>query len=396
MLPEPNERFVSPIRTIEGHTEEIKKVIFSPDEKTIASASADREIRLWSTGSKFDNASKYFPEQQETKAKLAIYKQASFVSNGQIITFNPIKKAIETWDLDRKLLHSFLINTDEIADLAFSPDKKKIVFIGLDNTMKISDLNIKKPPIISSHNQKVTSLAVSQNGELIASYSRDDNTLKIWNWEGQLLQTASRCNVSSIHKIAFSPDGKKLAMSSTDKDTAPLILWDLDDRECKSMKNFYGHRKRIESITFSPDGKMIATGSRDKTIKIWDLRKDEDSLPKNLQGHDHWITSLAFSPDGKALVSGSRDNSVKVWSTQKARIVYEFPRHNSFINSVAFSPDGSKIISSGDDGFLKIWGSNIDQSLKDGCELLKGYLISTKDKSKENGEILKVCEEANK
>jgi WD40 repeat protein len=391
-----NDFFVSPvIRTIEGHTEEVKKVIFSPDEKIIASASADREIRLWRTDSKFYNASKDFPEQHKTEAKRAVYKQASFVSNDQIIAFDPIKKTIETWDLDHKLLHSFLISTDRIVDLAFSPNKKKIVFTGLDSAVKILDLNIKKLPIILSHNQQVTSLAVSSNGEMIASYSLDDNILKVWNWEGQLLQTISRCDdVSSIHKMAFSPDGKKLAMSS--KYEATLILWDLDDRECKSMKKFDGHRKRIESITFSQNGKMIATGSQDKTIKIWDLRKEEDSLPKNIQGHDHWITSLAFSPDGKALVSGSRDNSVKVWSAQKARIVYELPSHNGFVNSVAFSPDGSKIISSGDDGVLKIWRYNIDQSLKDGCELVTGYLTNIKDKSKENGEILKACEEANK
>jgi WD40 repeat protein len=374
------------IKTIEGHTEEIKKVVFSPNGETIASASADRDIRLWSLESRFPGMQKDFPKQPQK-----LYGQVSFINNHKFITFDSIQKTIETWNLNYDRLNSFSIDTDRIAYLAFSPDKKKIVFTGLDGTIKIVDLNTQESQIIPGKS-KVTSLAASSNGEMIASYSQD-NILKIWNWKGELLQTVDRCNnITDIHKMAFSPDGKKISMS--DQNTT-LIIWSLDDHECKSIKYFNGHRERIESMTFSLNGKMIATGSQDKTIKIWDLSDSEDSLPKNLQGHDHWVTSLAFSPDGKELVSGSRDYSTKIWSTKDGNLIHTLPRHDDFVNSVAFSPDGENIISSGNDGFLKLWKSNIEQSLQDGCNLLEGYLTTAKKEYKENQKVLKACKKTN-
>jgi WD40 repeat protein len=377
---------ISPlIKTIEGHSEEIKKVVFSPDGKTIASASADRDVRLWNIESKFLAGNKDAPDHQKK-----IYAQANFISDAKIITFESTQNRIETWSLDYKPLKSYMIDSGRIADLVFSPDKEKIVFTGLDGAIKILNLKNEKLRIIPGHRKRITSLAVSSNGKMIASYGRDD-VLKIWDWEGKLLQINDQCKISNIHKMAFSPDGKKLAMS--DEDTT-LMVWELNDHKCTKSMKFFSHRKKIESVIFSPDGTMIAAGSRDFTIKIWDLSKGEDSLPKNLQGHNHSVTSLAFSRDGKALVSGSRDKSAKVWSTKNGSLIRELPGSGGFVNSVDFSPDGEKIIVAGNRLSLTTWRFSIDQSLQDGCELLKGYFANTKDK--ENQEIRSACKKTNK
>jgi WD40 repeat protein len=377
-----SDQIVSPlIKTIKGHSEEIKKVVFSADGKMIASASADWEVRLWNFDSGLDGG------QQHKNNNRGIYQQVRFINNSQIISFNSLKKTVETWSLDYKLLNSFSIDSNRIVELGFSPDKKKIVFTDFNNGIKILNLQTKKMQIISNHDEKVVNLTVSPNAEMIASHSHDD-IVKIWNWEGKLLQTVDRCKIQQVHRMAFSPDGKKLAMSG--KDTTSLMIWDLDDHECKFMRKFYGHRQRIESLIFSPDGKTVATGSRDKTIKIWDLSKNENNLPKNLQGHQHWITSLVFSPDGKVLVSGSRDKSTKVWSSKDGSFIQELPGDSGFVNSVAFSPDGENVIASGNDFSLRKWGLNIDRSLKDGCGLLKPHLARSKDE--EEKKIRSTCE----
>ncbi len=75
--------------------------------------------------------------------------------------------------------------------------------------------------------------------------------------------------------------------------------------------DFKGHQGQVYSIAFSPDGKYLALGSDDKNVKIWSVEQKKEIT--TLKGHNRVVRSVSFSPDGKYLASGSEDGMIKLW-----------------------------------------------------------------------------------
>lgn len=66
-----------------------------------------------------------------------------------------------------------------------------------------------------------------------------------------------------------------------------------------------------DSVAFSPDGKRLAVGMDDGRVTVWDVPSGEVLAP--FAGHDAFVTGLAFSTDGKRLVSTANDGTALVW-----------------------------------------------------------------------------------
>ncbi|MEP0772025.1 serine/threonine-protein kinase [Trichocoleus sp. ST-U1] len=157
------------------------------------------------------------------------------------------------------------------------------------------------------HSSWVRSIAISPNGQTLASGS-NDKTIKLWQVDsGKLIHTLTGHSswVRSI-AIAISPDGQTLASSSQDYS---IKLWQVDSG--KLIRTFTGHLSRVYSVAFSPDGQTLATGSEGHTIKLWSM--DSGKLIHTLTEHSNSVYSVAFSPDGQTLVSGSDDKTIKIW-----------------------------------------------------------------------------------
>ncbi|MBD2414718.1 hypothetical protein FACHB389_21065 [Nostoc calcicola FACHB-389] len=202
----------------------------------------------------------------------------------------------------------------------------------------------------------VLSVAFSPDGKLLA--------LGDTNGEIHLRQVAdgrqvfvSKGHSSWVISLAFSPDGRIFASGGGDY---TVKLWDIDTGQC--LQTLQGHKNEVWSVAFSSDGSTVASGSDDQTIKLWSVSTGE--CLKTFLGHTSWVHSVAFSPNGLMLVSGSDDQTIKVWSVSTGECLKTCKGHCDGIRSIAVSPDGQIVASSSEDQTIKLWSIDAGECLK--------------------------------
>ncbi|MEG4273977.1 AAA-like domain-containing protein [Microcoleus sp. M2_D5] len=330
-----------PIATLTGHSNSVYSVVFSPDGKTLASGSEDNTIKLWNL------------ESQKSIGTLtghsnSVYSVA-FSPDGKTLASASSDNTIKLWNLDesQKPIATLTEHRTPVNSVAFSPDGKTLASAS-DNTITLWNLESQKPiSTLTEHLTPVRSVAFSADGLTLASAS-NDNTIKLWNLESQKPIATLTEHSSSVYSVAFSPDGKTLASASFDN---TIKLWNLESQ--KPITTLTGHSNPVYSVAFSPDGKTLASASFDNTIKLWNLESQKPIA--TLTGHRALVLSVAFSPDGLTLASASSNHTLKLWNLESQKSIATLSGHSSSVLSVAFSPDGKTLASASSDKTIKLW-----------------------------------------
>lgn len=200
---------------------------------------------------------------------------------------------------------------------------------------------------LRGHAGAVLSVAISPDGQTIASGSSDNN-IKIWQLlTGSLLLTMTG-HADAVLSVAFSPDGLYLASGSKDK---TVKIWHLETGSL--WRSLSGHADAVDSVLFSPDRETIATGGWDDKIKIWHLETGE--LLHTMDGHRRVDRTFAISPDGETITSGSSQKTIELWHLKTGKQICSLPGHADAVESVAFSADGQFLVSGSRDKTIKIW-----------------------------------------
>ncbi|MFF8481104.1 Hsp70 family protein [Streptomyces antibioticus] len=198
---------------------------------------------------------------------------------------------------------------------------------------------------LEDHTRKVTGVAFSPDGRLIATTSID-RTAKIWHGHtGALLHTLHGHD-DWVNAVAFSPDGRTLATVS---DEDRVRLWDA--AEGNRLMALSGHDDQVNTVAFSAFG-MLATGGDDERVILWDGRGGRRL--RLLDDMDHAVASVAFSPDGRLLVVGA-GSGLFVYDVADGGLLFESDSRHVDTLAVAFAPDGRTYATADEDGEVRIW-----------------------------------------
>ena len=197
---------------------------------------------------------------------------------------------------------------------------------------------------IYGHTGPVMSVAFSPDGTRLATSSSDG--ARLWDAHTGVPLVELKGQTNGVTSVAFSPDGARLATGSGNN---TVRLWDARTGEplLELANTQTAGLTFVTSVAFSPDGTRLAIGNNDKTARLWDARTGVPLL--ELKGHTDSVTSVAFSPDGTRLVTGSYDETARLWDARAGAALLELKGHTDGVTSVAFSPDGTRLATSSED-----------------------------------------------
>lgn len=322
-------------KTLSEHTAGVYSVSWSPDGQKLASASQDKTIKLWT--------------REGVLLKTLIGHQdrvssVSFSPNGELIASASWDKTVKLWKTDGTLLKT-LKNSDRILGVSFSPDGQLIAAASRDNTITLWRRDGTFIKSWKAHEQAVTSVSFSPDSEIIASTSFD-NTVKLWRRRDGVLVNTLRGHTNWVLAVTFSPNGETIATASKDN---TIQLWQRDGTLIETLK---GHGNMVQGVSFSRDNLTLASASADNTIKLW---YRDNRLFKALKGHTDAISSVSFSPNGQVIATSSWDKTVKLRNRRDGKLISVLTRHTDAVSNSSFSPDGETIVTGSWDNTVKLW-----------------------------------------
>jgi RNA polymerase sigma factor (sigma-70 family) len=170
--------------TLKGHTERVSSVAFSPDGKTLASASGKEEtIKLWDIATGREYAT--------LKGHNARLKSVTFSPDGKMLASASMDQTIKLWDVatgtERATLKGHTgwkgipDTTGWVNSVAFSPNGERVASGGVDETIKVWDVATRRALVTFwGHSGSVWSVAYGPDGRTVASGSAD-KTIKLWD-----------------------------------------------------------------------------------------------------------------------------------------------------------------------------------------------------------------------
>jgi WD40 repeat protein/transcriptional regulator with XRE-family HTH domain len=221
--------------------------------------------------------------------------------------------AVAVWDVATGKQIARFPNQAGFFLVALSPAGHQVAAGDFDGTIHLWNIADGRERVLAPPDASAESWAIvfSPDGEQIAASAvgagSDAASIEIWDTSDGTHVLHLDAHASRIFSLAFDQDGDRLASVSRD---GTAKIWDLTSGAL--LQTMTGHTSTVMGVAWSPDDARIATAALDSTIRLWDVNSGQElrTLVSPSGPSD-----LFFSPDGEALYVSSVDGYVRVYLT---------------------------------------------------------------------------------
>jgi WD40 repeat protein len=284
------------------HTDIVYSVAWSPDGRSLVSASRDHTAQIWDAS---------------TLQHLLTYRG----------------------------------HTDIIYSAAWNHDSALVASAGADQTAQVWDLTGQPIATVGDLHRIVSCVCWSPRSNLLATASLNGDEIIVYSLPADLVGRRYHLGVNQIYAASWSPDGRRLAVGSGGGAGAPVQVWDVISG--KPVMTYNGHQGAVYALAWSPDGRSLASGGQDKMVHICNAQSGE--LTQMYGQHTDVIHALAWSQQGEYVASGGADRSVHVWTVPANVTLHTYKEHLDAVRGLAWEPSGKRIASASADKTVRIW-----------------------------------------
>ncbi len=376
------------VHRLQGHTDWVNAVHFSPDGNRLLSASSDATWRLWDIRLERELM-------RRQSSKLGLFSAAWLPDGHQIVTGQD-DGVVRLWDIEPGLaewrvyphdpatvqlsvsadgtralsggddgqvilwetatgrrLQTFGDGHNSPTALLISPDGKTVVTADY-NELKIWDVSTNSPqPTFNETTpnvtQNITAMVMSPDSHTLYT-ARDDGKLTIWDLQTRVeVRTLALRNSPTPLILSLDSAGKTLLVAGADKS---LALWALND--FKSLWSIdTAHSEPINAAALSSDGHYALSGGEDAKVKLWDALSGKPI--QEFTDQTDAVTALTFSADQRFFASGSDDAALLLYDTQTKQLIRRYTGHTNAVTGVTLLPDNQQALTASADGSLMLW-----------------------------------------
>jgi uncharacterized protein (TIGR03067 family) len=270
-----------------GHTGPVRGVAWSGDGSRIATASADKTIRIWDAAAS-------------------------------------------------RLLGMLTGHKGEVVSIAVDRTGGHVVSASWDNTVRLWDANTNAE--MQRLDAAALGVAISDEGRWVACVV--GSQVRLWDTAGGAELTAIGNHGGAADGVAITGNGDRMASVG---EAGSVTVWDPLKPNVAVSLTGSGFTNRVTTVAFSTDGGRLAAAGQDRVVVLWDWRQDPRKPIAALRGHTDFVSCVAFSGDGRLMVSGSDDGTIRLWDPGTAKELGPPLQIQAPVACVAVSPDGRRI-----------------------------------------------------
>lgn len=268
----------------------------APDGGLAAAADAQGKLSVWNLNL----------DQPPVTAESAGINRLQFAGDGHTLAVGHTDGSIDLWNaLTMEKTAVQVTSGKAVTGLAFHPGGGLLATVSSDAVLNMWNILDRQPFKTLDSLPGATTLARSADGQILAA-GFENGQVRLWGFEtGRDLATL---NVSApVSGLAFSPDGKTLAVASGQPD-GHIQLFDTASHNL--LYTFMDQGGQIGTLAFSPNGSLLASGSDQLTLCVWDVAGQK--LLHTYTGYEGTPLVTTFSANGRLLITASADGKIQV------------------------------------------------------------------------------------